>query len=121
MENGEDLPDLFCIKQEKWVDDLKLWPNVEYGDIYNYLIDTKGLYTKESLKVYKSLEAFNFFHSGHVKTVYYFEVSSTSAFAVLIAKVILSQKSPNDPHEAWVVLKKQAGSVITGHCTCMAG
>ena len=61
MENREDLPDLFCIKQEKWVDDLKLWPNVEYGDIYNYLINTKGLYTKESLEAYKSLEVFNFF------------------------------------------------------------
>ena len=121
MENGEELPNLFCIKQEQLIDDLKLWPNIEYGDIYNYLIDTKGLFTKESLKAYKSLEAFNFFHNGHVRTVYYFEVPSTSKFAVLIAKVNPSQKSPSDFHEAWVVVKKQAGTVKTGHCTYMAG
>ena len=72
MENGEDIPDPFCIKQERWIDDLKLWLNVEYGNIYNYLIDTKGLFTKESLKAYKSLEAFHLFHSGHVRTVHYF-------------------------------------------------
>ena len=41
--------------------------------IYNYLIDTKGLFTKESLKANKSLKAFNFLHSGHVRTVYYFQ------------------------------------------------
>ena len=121
MENGENIPDPFCIKQEQWIDDPKLWPNVEYGDIYNYLIETKGLFTKESLKAYKSLEAFNLFHSEHVRTVYYFEGSSASTFTVLIAKVNPSQKSPNNSHEAWVVLKKQVGTVITGHCTCMAG
>ena len=115
MENREELLDPFCIKQEQWVDDLKLWPIVEYSDIYNYLIDTKGLLLK---RVYKSLEAFNFFHSRHV---YYFEVSSSSAFAVLIAKVNPSQKSPSDPHEAWVVVNKQSGTVTTWHCTCMAG
>ena len=41
MKNGEDIPDPFHIKQEQWIDDLKLWLNVEYGDIYNYLIDKK--------------------------------------------------------------------------------
>ena len=57
---GEELPDPFCFKQEQWIDDLKLWPNIEYGDIYNYLIDTKSVFAKENLKAYKSLEAFNF-------------------------------------------------------------
>lgn len=40
----------FCIKQEQWIDDLKLSPNVEYSDVYNYFTDIKGLFTKESLK-----------------------------------------------------------------------
>ena len=29
-----------------WIDDITKWPDVEFGDIYNY---SKGLYTKESL------------------------------------------------------------------------
>ena len=38
-------------------------PDMEYGDIYNYLIDLPGPYTKEK---HKSLEAYNFYFSGHV-------------------------------------------------------
>ena len=33
MENGENLPDPHSIKHEEWTDNVKLWPNVEYGDI----------------------------------------------------------------------------------------
>ena len=86
------------------------------------LINSEGLYTKESLRAYKSLEAYNFFHSGHVRTVYYYETKdSSSKFAVLMAKVNPSQKSANNPHEAWFIVKKEDGTIMTGHYTCMAG
>ena len=32
-----------------WVDNISLWPTIEYGDIYNYLIDLPGPYTREKL------------------------------------------------------------------------
>ena len=44
-----------------------IWPELEFGDIYN-LIETKGVYTKEKLKAYKSLEAYNYYHNGYVQT-----------------------------------------------------
>ena len=121
MDNGENLPDPYSIKQDEWTDDVKLWPNVEYGDIYTYLIDTKGAYTKDSLKAYKSLEAFNYFHSGHVRTVYFYQTISSSLYAILMAKVNPSQRAPVNSHEAWVVIKKEDGTVVVGHCSCMAG
>ena len=58
--DGEKFPDPYSIKEDEWIDDPEKWPDLEYGDIYNYLIDTPGPYTKENLKAYKSLEAYNF-------------------------------------------------------------
>ena len=46
--------------------DWHLWPDVEYPDIYNFLIQTPSLYTGDSLKAYKSLDAYNFYVSGWV-------------------------------------------------------
>lgn len=56
---SEVLPDPYSVVNELWIDDVRMWPNLEFGDLYTYLIETKGPFTKESLKAYKSLEAFN--------------------------------------------------------------
>ena len=51
------LPDPYYLKNG-WVDDPSLWPGLEYPDIWTYLIDSPGIYTKENLKAYKSLDAY---------------------------------------------------------------
>ena len=45
------------------------WPNLESGALYTYLTDSMGLFTKEKLRAYKSLEAYNYFYNGYVQTV----------------------------------------------------
>ena len=45
----------------KWIDDISLWPPVAYGDIYEYLVNTPGPFTREVLKAYKSLNAYNYY------------------------------------------------------------
>ncbi len=118
--DGEKLPDPYEILDTLWQDDVTKWPNMEFGDLYTYLIDTKGPYTKESLKAYKSLQAYNYFYNGYVRTVYIFEPSNSN-FSILKAKINPSQKAPDQNHEAWVIVAKASGEIKTAHCKCMAG
>ena len=54
--------DPYSIPAEEWEDDIKKWPLIEYGQIYMSLVDTAGDFTREKLKAYKSLEAYNYFY-----------------------------------------------------------
>ena len=65
-------------------------PLIEYGDIYNDLINTSSAYTGQSLKAYKSLDSYNYFISGKVSDILTFvpPTSSSSALKfVVTAKV----------------------------------
>ena len=42
------LIDPYDIEEHEWIDDVTLWPPVEFRDIYTYLIDTPGECTQES-------------------------------------------------------------------------
>uniref|UniRef100_A0A1X7UUJ3 SWIM-type domain-containing protein n=1 Tax=Amphimedon queenslandica TaxID=400682 RepID=A0A1X7UUJ3_AMPQE len=56
---------------------------------------------------------------GWVHTVWLFPISGTNNCT--LKKVRPSQRTNDKPHEAWVGLKKDAGDIITAHCSCMAG
>ena len=44
-------------------------PDVSWGDMYNYLVNSPSEYTQDNLKAYKSLGAFNFFMCDHVQDI----------------------------------------------------
>ncbi len=102
----------------KFVDEMKFWPAIEYGHIFCYYIERPGVYTRQQLMQWKSLEAFNYFQSGHVRDILVWNVSS--AYCVVMARVNPSQNSPDKAHHAWIGTKMN-GEIITLHCTCMAG
>ena len=106
------------IEESLWSEDMSKWPDLQFGDIYTYLINTEGCYTKEKLKAYKSLEAYNYFYNGYVQTVYF---HLSGKFGIHKARVNPSQKAAENYHEPWVIICMQSGSVMTAHCTCMAG
>jgi len=80
----------YLIADDLWIDDITKRPDVVYGDLYSYLIETKGPYTKEKLKAHKSLDVYNYFCSEHVRTVYFY---GHGDYAILKALVNPSQKS----------------------------
>ena len=111
------LPDPYTLPN--WINNPSEWPDLSFGDIYIYLIETPSQFDKKSLKAYKSLEAFNYFISGHGKTIWYHPVSERSPFCFIKADVIPSQRI-SQKQNPWVCLHKDDGSVKTGHCDCMA-
>ena len=103
---------------DKFEDDMSLWPPLEYGHIFCYFIQRPGVYTQQELMQWKSLEAYNYFDSGHVREVKIWTISSSNC--VLKALVNPSQRSPDDAPHSWIAVKRD-GNIITAHCSCMAG
>jgi hypothetical protein len=54
------------------------FPNVTYPDIYHYLIEYPALFSRQALKAYKSLEAFNYVHCGWVGDVQFLNITRTN-------------------------------------------
>ena len=102
----------------KFEDNMSLWPPVEYPHLFCYFVERPGVYTQQELMQWKSLEAYNYFKNGHVRTVEIWPVNST--ICILRAIVNPSQRSPDNHHTAWVAVKSD-GQIIAAHCTCMAG
>ena len=58
---GECLPDTYTMVAEDWEENINRFPDITWRDFREYLIETPSLYTKESMKAYKSLEVFDYF------------------------------------------------------------
>lgn len=112
-----DSKDPYQMENGEWRTDIELYPNTSYPDIVNYLVNGVSAYSLEQLKGYKSLEAYNYFISGWVQDV---RLAVVQDKCVLISRVRHSQRSSDPCLTPWVIVEKE-GSVLSGHCTCMAG
>ena len=108
------------IPADLWINEPTSWPPLEYPEIYEYLINTPGVFTRETMKSRKSLEAHNQFLNGWVRTVFYYQVPDSN-FVLLKADVRPSQRLNESPHHPWISLNKETCAVVNAHCTCMAG
>ena len=110
----------YQIPADSWKNNPTKWSALEYPDIYHYLVETPGVFTRETMKNKKSLEAHNQFISGWVRTVYHYQKTGSN-FVILKAEVMPSQRLNEDPHVPWIVVNSLSTMIETAHCTCMAG
>ena len=60
----------FKLAADMWTNDPTKWPELQWPKIVTYLIDQQGIFTRETMKNYRALEAYKtFFLSGWVRTV----------------------------------------------------
>ena len=46
----EDVLDPDSIAEKDWVNTPSMWPAMEFGHVYTYLVDLQGIFTEESMK-----------------------------------------------------------------------
>lgn len=120
--SGIRLTDPFAIPPCQWVNDETKWPSIQWPEIYNYLIDTPSVYTRDKLKAYKSLDAYNFVLCGHVQDIQFHDFQ-VQDFVVLKTEVLPSQRQckKTELYKAWVIVNKTNNCILTANCTCMVG
>ena len=78
---------------------------MDYGNIFCYFIERPGVYTRPQLLQWKSLDAYNYFQSGQVRTVKIWPLVAADC-SLLIELVNPSQSSPEKAHQAWVGMRQ---------------
>ena len=82
-----------------------------------YLLYTTSFVTLEEVKNYKSLQSYKYFTAGWVIEHKWMVFPDCT---LVIGKVNHSYALSTSPLQPWVVINN-SGTVICGHCTCMAG
>ena len=86
LKNGVKLGDPYAM-EDGWSDDITKLPDLSWGEITKYLIETPGFYTNEAIKAFKSLEGYEFFREGHVQDCFHHEGATSQPFCFIKSKV----------------------------------
>ena len=136
-----DNEDPYLLKKEDFSDNVSLLPDLRcatreycavttcfqslsfllysYPDIVLYLLNTTSFVTLEEVKNYKSLQSYRYFVSDWVLEVRWTDRQGREV-VLIIGKVRHSFAASKSPLRPWVIIHNN-GTVVVGHCTCMAG
>ena len=101
--------DPYLMKMSEFSAETKDLPAIEAIDIANYLILQTSYYTKQQMKAYKSMEAYNFFISGWVHNLgnkllhdgYCLVFARVSLSSFLCVKVLAASSRGYNVHKPW--------------------
>ncbi|XP_063043188.1 uncharacterized protein LOC134437633 isoform X2 [Engraulis encrasicolus] len=94
-------------------------PDLRYADIHSYLVNFPSVYSGDSLRAYKSLEAYKWCQSGFVTHIQLWSIASKNC-GIITARVNHSQRLNDSQLKPWVVVRSD-GVVLGAHCNCTAG
>lgn len=119
LANGKQLPDPYGITE--WEEDPGKWPDIQWPDIHLFLVEKPSVYTREKLRAYKSLDAYDYVLCGHVQNLKHHIIDPE--FCVLRSKVLPSQRQGNksELYDAWAIVNIKENYILTANCTCVAG
>ncbi|CAC5404840.1 unnamed protein product [Mytilus coruscus] len=104
-------------KVKTWIDDMRVWPNMMYGDIYNFLVESKAV-DGQQMKNLNSLQSFNYFHSGNIGiTTHHIYDDKTIMFKGDLE--VRSSQTVSRTNEVFVHCNEDE-SIVNGWCLCMA-
>lgn len=107
-----DGKDTYEVDKGEWKTDIEKLPDLCYPDIIYYLVCSQSVYTLD-----KTLQAYDYFISGFVQDMEHTVINGKGVF---LAKIKHSQRMNETPLLPWLIIETD-GSVISAHCTCMAG
>lgn len=81
--NDFNVEDPYEISFSELVENIEEWPQLEFGDIVNYLVFGTHTFTHQQMKAYKSLEAHNYYTSGWVNNRVYIKLLSQERILML--------------------------------------
>ena len=123
LSSGVSLPDPCDIHEKEWKQDETILPDISFADITFYLLETPSEFTRDKIRAYKSLEAYNFFLSGHVQDIFiYNKVTTNSSYLFIKSSVLPSQRQgqKEDLYGVWICIHV-TGWILSANCTCMSG
>ena len=118
--NNEPVPDPFVLHDAEYIDDVSRWPEILYGNIWEYLVQAACVDTLGQMQAFRSLKAHNFYQSGFVHTIFYHPVSNSSKCCILKGKLPHGQRHSDPPVNAWILVNK-GDCQIKGHTLHMHG
>jgi hypothetical protein len=108
-------------KWEHQSESIKLWPPISYVDISVFVQKYGCSLSKELMTSYKTGKAYSLFYNNYLKEVYYHAINKHHPCCYLKAECEHSNRVNDPPHNLWVKVEKETGSIVAAYCTCVAG